>query len=206
MKAIETRWNGRTFRSRLEARWAIFYDALGVRYDYEPEGFRFDDGTMYLPDFYFPDLGSWAEIKAGAPTSVERSKCAKLAAYGLEPVYLFGGGMPAPTFDPGSETVIGYPTARLYHPLNDGFVEEDEPYTWSWGGSIVYADHADVPIEDYELALSARFEHGAVMPHGFQSAGDVIERLRRRGRTARAINRGELILSAKPRPEGSESA
>lgn len=51
MKAIETHYNGYRFRSRLEARWAVFFDTLGVRYEYEPEGFELDDGTWYLPDF-----------------------------------------------------------------------------------------------------------------------------------------------------------
>lgn len=51
MKAIETYYNGYRFRSRLEARWAVFFDTLGIRYEYEPEGFELDDGTWYLPDF-----------------------------------------------------------------------------------------------------------------------------------------------------------
>lgn len=50
MKAIETKYNGYRFRSRLEARWAVFLDALGVKYEYEPEGFQ-KDGLYYLPDF-----------------------------------------------------------------------------------------------------------------------------------------------------------
>lgn len=53
-KAIETHYNGYRFRSRLEARWAVFFDAAGIKYEYEPEGFELDDGTKYLPDFYIP--------------------------------------------------------------------------------------------------------------------------------------------------------
>ena len=52
MKAIETEYKGYKFRSRLEARWAVFFDACGVEWEYEPEGYYLDDGTMYLPDFY----------------------------------------------------------------------------------------------------------------------------------------------------------
>ena len=33
MKAIETEYNGYRFRSRLEARWAVFFDALGIEYN-----------------------------------------------------------------------------------------------------------------------------------------------------------------------------
>jgi hypothetical protein len=39
VKAIETRYAGCRFRSRLEARWAVFFDALGVKWEYEREGF-----------------------------------------------------------------------------------------------------------------------------------------------------------------------
>lgn len=51
IKAIETFYNGYRFRSRLEARWAVFFDALGVKYEYEPEGFQLPSGDYYLPDF-----------------------------------------------------------------------------------------------------------------------------------------------------------
>lgn len=51
IKAIETIYSGYRFRSRLEARWAVFLDALGVRYEYEPEGFELPSGKRYLPDF-----------------------------------------------------------------------------------------------------------------------------------------------------------
>ena len=51
IKPIETIYRGYRFRSRLEARWAVFLDSLGVTYEYEPEGFRLPDGSMYLPDF-----------------------------------------------------------------------------------------------------------------------------------------------------------
>lgn len=31
IKPIETHYNGYRFRSRLEARWAVFFDALGIK-------------------------------------------------------------------------------------------------------------------------------------------------------------------------------
>lgn len=65
-KAIETIYNGYRFRSRLEARWAVFFDAAGIRYEYEPEGFERDWGGevyRYLPDFYFPDWNVYGEVK-----------------------------------------------------------------------------------------------------------------------------------------------
>lgn len=51
MQAIQTFYKGYHFRSRLEARWAVFFDALDLDWQYEIEGFQLNDGTMYLPDF-----------------------------------------------------------------------------------------------------------------------------------------------------------
>ena len=56
MQVRKTTYKGIEFRSRLEARWAVFFDALGLRWEYEPEGYRLDDGTCYLPDFYVHDI------------------------------------------------------------------------------------------------------------------------------------------------------
>lgn len=50
IKALPSIYGGVRFRSRLEARWAIFFDKLGVKWEYEPEGFDMD-GVPYLPDF-----------------------------------------------------------------------------------------------------------------------------------------------------------
>ena len=51
MKPIQTEYKGYLFRSRLEARWAVFFDACGVDWEYEPEGYDLGDGLQYLPDF-----------------------------------------------------------------------------------------------------------------------------------------------------------
>lgn len=51
LKAIQTEYKGYLFRSRLEARWAVFFDACGVDWEYEPEGYDLGDGICYLPDF-----------------------------------------------------------------------------------------------------------------------------------------------------------
>lgn len=80
LKAIPTRFDGYVFRSRLEARWAVFFKALGVPYEYEPEGFELSDGTHYLPDFWLPTLRMWAEVKPAPFTDEEDRKARLLAA------------------------------------------------------------------------------------------------------------------------------
>lgn len=51
LRAIQTYYKGYKFRSRLEARWAVFFDACGVDWEYEPEGYALGNGIYYLPDF-----------------------------------------------------------------------------------------------------------------------------------------------------------
>lgn len=62
IKPIETHYKGYRFRSRLEARWAVFFDSLKIEWQYEPEGFEIN-GKHYLPDFYLPEYKLYAEIK-----------------------------------------------------------------------------------------------------------------------------------------------
>lgn len=63
-RAIPTRYGGVLFRSRLEARYAYFFDRLEIPWEYETQGFV-ADGVAYLPDFaLFAALGTiWAEVK-----------------------------------------------------------------------------------------------------------------------------------------------
>lgn len=63
IKAIETVYNNYRFRSRLEARWAVFFDELKVEYQYEIEGFDLHYSGWYLPDFYLPAYQTYIEIK-----------------------------------------------------------------------------------------------------------------------------------------------
>lgn len=48
-----TKYAGILFRSRLEARWAVFFDALGIAWEYEPETFVYghENCYEYTPDF-----------------------------------------------------------------------------------------------------------------------------------------------------------
>lgn len=78
IKPIETRYKGYRFRSRLEARWAVFFDALKIEWTYEPEGFDLGDAGWYLPDFWLPEWKCFVEIKPDVPTDEEMAKFAAL--------------------------------------------------------------------------------------------------------------------------------
>lgn len=65
IKPIETKYAGCRFRSRLEARWAVFFNEAGINWEYEPEGFELPSGRRYLPDFrlHLKTKKLWVEVK-----------------------------------------------------------------------------------------------------------------------------------------------
>lgn len=105
MKSLPSVYRGVTYRSRLEARWAIVFDALGAGAEYEPEGFELTwrgycqgrKGVQsrqhnYLPDFFLSRWGCWAEIKpTGGLTDDAYEKCDALAGASGRYVYVFEG-------------------------------------------------------------------------------------------------------------------
>ena len=66
-ESVPTEYAGHLFRSRLEARWCVFFDTAGIAWEYEAPGFAISRGgrllTNYLPDFYLPEAGHYAECK-----------------------------------------------------------------------------------------------------------------------------------------------
>lgn len=108
--AIETLHpiKGYRFRSRLEARWAVFFETLGVDYLYEPEGFCFD-GISYLPDFYLPLVDCYLEVKPSTPNAEEQNKAGLLMQNILRPVvFLVGEIGKHRSFDVHSTAVDDY--------------------------------------------------------------------------------------------------
>lgn len=70
IRSLNTKYAGCEFRSRLEARYAAFFNALGIAWEYEPQGYQVtfrlansDDTFNYLPDFWLPEMAVWFEVK-----------------------------------------------------------------------------------------------------------------------------------------------
>ena len=78
IKAIQTRYKGHHFRSRVEARWAVFFDHQEIEWVYEKEGFGLPSGG-FLPDFWLPQVNMWAECKGGDFSDDEIRKCYELS-------------------------------------------------------------------------------------------------------------------------------
>ena len=87
---IETLYNGVRFRSRLEARWALFMDTIGVRWLYEHEGYELPSGR-YLPDFWLPEIrgGCFVEIKPERPPRSEMMRYRDLVLSARHTLFLF---------------------------------------------------------------------------------------------------------------------
>lgn len=95
MKAIETQYKGYRFRSRLEARWAVFFDRQGIAWEYEKEGYNLGSVGLYLPDFWLPQVSMWAEVKPVPFSWKEIERCWELQAHTGHDVVLLDG---APDF------------------------------------------------------------------------------------------------------------
>jgi hypothetical protein len=95
LESIDTIYDGHRFRSRLEARWAVFFKKLSIKYEYEKEGFNLE-GNWYLPDFWLPKQKCWIEIKGEEPTEKENELAHKLSHYSGYNVYIFFGQIEIP--------------------------------------------------------------------------------------------------------------
>lgn len=92
IQSIPTVYNGITFRSRTEARWAYFFDRQRISYQYEPEGYQTSDG-WYLPDFRFSEAPSqvFFEVKPDQPTRPEYRLLRALADNAMAHVFVAHG-------------------------------------------------------------------------------------------------------------------
>jgi len=166
LKPIETRYNGYRFRSRLEARWAVFMDALGIEYQYEPEGFDLGDGYYYLPDFYLPETKAWIEVKGDTPTKIDVEKMIRFAETKCdflrdrEKFRLLKGNIPDHLLEWDSS--YGVPCYNFVsinesrYPCYDIFVARGILYPAIW----IPTQDEDAIWKALTKARQARFEHG----------------------------------------------
>ena len=184
IKPIETSYKGYKFRSRLEARWAVFFDAMGWQWEYEPEGYVLSDGSWYLPDFLINDGRGKAFVEVKPISILQNQHDFDLA---IQKLSMLTGDKINSIFcidNTGGILVIGVPDMSLHYIANESdydaimFCYEDY-YRPSWA-SYNHADNRAFGLyynpgdREYEKAnryhpiflnaidkaKSARFEHG----------------------------------------------
>jgi hypothetical protein len=174
IKAIETRYAGCLFLSRLEARWAVFFDTLGIRWQYELQGYELPSGK-YLCDFYLPDVngGTWFEVKGKAPTENEQLLAAELSQATGQVVLIASGDIPRDAWEQEESMYWHWTGSFDWHYMwcicrhCRGFGARFEGRAARLGCGC-YGPHddkgynSDDPrlLQAYEAARSARFEHG----------------------------------------------
>lgn len=177
IRAIETKYKGYRFRSRLEARWAVFFDVLKIQWFYEPEGFDLGEVGWYLPDFWLPDYECWFEIKWREET-VTKEEVARIMTLckGLKTSGTIVCGLPAPDSQPArwAECLLCqyiFPvgittwecpvpdctnTHESFHPLNYCHCTSVDNKT----GVTKLTFESKRLLRAYNAARAARFEHG----------------------------------------------
>lgn len=98
-------------RSKLEARWAIFFRELNLNWKYEPERL-YGSGRIYLPDFYIEGFG-YVEIKPTLQLFIEET-AEKVAAIAVDHPHIKVYGFFADRVDV-RETVL-YSGGKLFAP------------------------------------------------------------------------------------------
>jgi len=175
MQALETYYNGYRFRSRLEARWAVFFDAMGWKYQYEPQGFLLPDDIPYLPDFFLPELQVWVEIKPTEPSQQERMRAYDFSIEHLTYFIFYGvpGSHGCFWVDETQEWCFEHAYfARCCRCASGVYVLDD-----SIGRTLFspcapqcdkeaydYPEFTDDILRAFALAKGARFEHGEHPP------------------------------------------
>jgi hypothetical protein len=177
IKAIPTRYKGYHFRSRLEARWAVFFDALGVDWEYEPEGFELPSG-LYLPDFrvsYPQQKNCWFECK-GSLEDVSDAEWARMIEFQNADNLIVLDGVPdVRLYQTPTEICDVDPETAHTRPYKAGkYVQE---YTrggfalWSYKERLWWDEYENFFEAGFDMggwavaqavakARSARFEHG----------------------------------------------
>jgi len=170
---IETQYRGYRFRSRLEARWAVYFDAVGIKWEYEPQGFDLG-GEWYLPDFWLPQVQMWAEVKfAGGFSAQARALISRLVEGSQFPCLLLEGtpsAKPYTAIHPPCDTTPEYRckgqdckwceieyALSAYHDYPE---EEGRFYCMPEEGFFDIAANGSDTRNGARAARSARFEHG----------------------------------------------
>ncbi len=125
-KAHPTRYKGRQYRSRLEARWAAWFDLMGWSVEYEPF-----DLSGWVPDFLIRGNGVQVlvevkPIEAFTEADEARQKMERAVRAEWDGPYqlmILGHSWPV------SSCFAGFPSF--------GWLAEGSHHTWEWGCALI---------------------------------------------------------------------
>lgn len=114
-RGIPTKYRGVNYRSRTEARWAVFFDKVGWPAEYEPI-----DLKGYIPDFIisFPAGPMLVEIKSDSYTQDLETHTTKIEQSGWERDALILGSTPS-IISSNYGTVFGHVSDAWTETLDD---------------------------------------------------------------------------------------
>lgn len=167
LRAIETRYRGYRFRSRLEARWAVYMDHLGIKWEYEKEGFELQSGR-YLPDFWIPEWEMWFEVKGNSKFSTRLTSdlvhYSGLSAAFVLPEFLTADYIPQHilVIVPDSDQTIAATLGICFCHNTAALVSSETPHDgWFPGAKFqIHKELSDATWGAINAARSARFEFG----------------------------------------------
>ncbi|MFA4904740.1 MAG: hypothetical protein WC600_18595 [Desulfobaccales bacterium] len=163
IRPVKVLVKGQKYRSKTEGRWAIFFDALNIDFQYEPRYFKllwsepsplssYEDNTYkkYLPDFWIPlktdenaGAGLWVEIKGSETSAEELIKLQLLTNKTGHYGYIFQG-------PPGSPKV--YQTGRNG---KCGLNPNGHEWAFDYFNTRVYVGNEGVSLEVNEAVRKA---------------------------------------------------
>jgi hypothetical protein len=180
LKAIQTHYRGRRFRSRTEARWAVFFDELKLRWAYEDEGYVLPETGCYLPDFKLTlpdDETIYCEVNHDDADDFDDRELAKLREFANESrckVLLLTGSPDqraynqlVPNSRPNSLTLAFFRDCEPYVVTADGYWAQALQFDCSNGRSRFDFDERTLRnsfgrgyVNALYAARAARFEYG----------------------------------------------
>jgi len=145
LNVIPVVYNGISFRSKIEAKNALVWDDLGIRWIYEPKRLKVAENTIYIPDFDLPDFSFFVEIK-GFEFDQKQDRKVRLACK-MKPILVLIGGLPSITrlVTPETHALPNISFAYIF----DSALSAPIKYSNVWLSECLYCGSIGFCIEDF---------------------------------------------------------
>ena len=160
--SCETLYNGVYFKSRLEAKWACFFDHIGASWGYEKMQAMItqSDGrsVVYTTDFTLFNMDCHIEVKPVYPSDEEMRKCMEAARISSNPIHLLYGSQPGA---PYHQSFQDGPVAPAYGGMTFHKVRGGISVTWT--KEVVFCIDRDPKIggeEEVAKEVAKEVAHG----------------------------------------------